>query len=77
MKNTQLRAEPKVPLADRLDPENPKTEKILAAHEQACDNKQQGYLDPYTGLFVMTADFHINRGYCCTRGCRHCPFTQE
>jgi hypothetical protein len=25
----------------------------------------------------MTAEFHINRGHCCERGCRHCPFTNE
>lgn len=77
MKNRQLRPEPHVPLAERLDPDDPKTRRILAAHAQACANKEQGYLDPYTQLFAMTADYHINRGYCCTRGCRHCPFTQE
>jgi len=77
MKNTQLRPEPRVPLTERLDPNDPKTEKILAAHEVACANKEQGYLDPYTRLFVMTVEFHMDRGYCCERGCRHCPFTKE
>jgi hypothetical protein len=49
----------------------------MAEHDQACASKQQGYLDPFTGLFVMTANFHIDRGYCCSRGCRHCPFTKD
>lgn len=26
------------------------------------------------GLMVMTARYHIKRGYCCGSGCRHCPF---
>lgn len=77
MKNTRLRPEPTIPLTERLDPNDPKTEKIQATHEVACANKEQGYLDPYTRLFVMTAQFHINRGYCCERGCRHCPFMPD
>lgn len=26
------------------------------------------------GLKVFTEEFHIERGYCCGSGCRHCPF---
>lgn len=26
------------------------------------------------GLLVMTARFHLRRGYCCGNLCRHCPF---
>jgi hypothetical protein len=26
------------------------------------------------GLVVFTAAFHLRRGYCCDRGCRHCPY---
>jgi uncharacterized protein DUF5522 len=33
-----------------------------------------GYLDPRTGLFVLTAGFLAARGTCCGRGCRHCPY---
>jgi hypothetical protein len=31
------------------------------------------------GKFVLTADFLKRRGYCCTNGCRNCPygFNQE
>ena len=26
------------------------------------------------GLMVLTARYHLRRGYCCEQGCRHCPF---
>jgi hypothetical protein len=26
------------------------------------------------GLFVLTEAYLRSRGYCCTNGCRHCPF---
>jgi hypothetical protein len=26
------------------------------------------------GLFVMTAKYHLNRGFCCGNACKHCPF---
>ena len=32
------------------------------------------YLDPETGLFVLTEAYLRRRGYCCGNGCRHCPF---
>lgn len=25
-------------------------------------------------LLVYTAAFHLQRGYCCGSGCRHCPY---
>ena len=30
------------------------------------------YLDH--GLMVLTARYHLRRGYCCEQGCRHCPY---
>jgi len=27
-----------------------------------------------TGYYVMTADTHARRGFCCENGCRHCPY---
>ena len=27
-----------------------------------------------SGLFVFTASYHLERGYCCGSGCRHCPY---
>jgi hypothetical protein len=29
------------------------------------------------GLMVLTETYHLNRGYCCGNGCRHCPFEDE
>ncbi|RYY16175.1 MAG: hypothetical protein EOO04_27400 [Chitinophagaceae bacterium] len=26
------------------------------------------------GLMVMTKAYHLERGFCCGNGCRHCPF---
>ncbi|THU41786.1 hypothetical protein FAM09_06705 [Niastella caeni] len=26
------------------------------------------------GYMVLTAQYHLERGYCCGNGCRHCPF---
>jgi len=29
------------------------------------------------GLMVLTAKYHLERGYCCGNGCKHCPFNYE
>lgn len=29
------------------------------------------------GLITFTASYHLNRGYCCGSGCRHCPYDYE
>ena len=47
---------------------------ILAAHRAAVDAGEPGYLDPVTGLFVLTAAELAARGSCCDSGCRHCPY---
>ena len=26
------------------------------------------------GLLVFTEQYHLEKGYCCGHGCRHCPF---
>ncbi len=46
----------------------------MRAHDAAVRAGQGGYLDPSSGLFVMTASGLAERGYCCDNGCRHCPF---
>ena len=28
----------------------------------------------YDGSIIMTEEYHINRGYCCGSGCKHCPY---
>lgn len=47
---------------------------ILRRHEEAMAAGHPGYLDPQTGLFVITALTHAERGRCCGNGCRHCPY---
>lgn len=29
------------------------------------------------GLFVFTEAYHLQRGYCCGNGCKHCPYDYE
>jgi Family of unknown function (DUF5522) len=70
----QLRPEILTPHPSRLDPDRPDYPAIMAAHRQAVAAGEPGYTDPTTGLFVMTARFLWERGYCCDQGCRHCPF---
>lgn len=69
-----MRANPMEPHPSRLAPDHPGREEILARHRDALAAGQGGYLDPASGLFVLTAKFLADRGYCCTRGCRHCPY---
>lgn len=26
------------------------------------------------GLFVFTEKYHLEKGYCCKNGCKHCPY---
>lgn len=68
------RAAPRTPHPDRLNPQTPGYTEIMHAHDVAEARGEPGYLDPFTGLFVMTAGFHLKRGTCCHNGCRHCPY---
>lgn len=62
------------PAAERLALDHPRRAELLAAHRAAVEAGEPGYLDPETGLFVMTAAYLAARGTCCGSGCRHCPF---
>jgi hypothetical protein len=62
------------PHPDRLPADHPGRAAVLAAHAAALGQGQAGYSDPVTGLFVLTARFLADRGTCCGRGCRHCPY---
>lgn len=35
------------------------------------------YIDTATGYTVLTAKYHLDKGYCCGNGCRHCPYQFE
>ncbi len=61
------------PHPSRFSPDRPDYAACLAAHEAAMSAGEMGYMDPSTGLFVMTAQ-HLAERPCCDRGCRHCPW---
>ena len=62
------------PHPSRLAPDHPYRAAILRAHAQAIADGSAGYPDPSTGFFVLTATYLADRGTCCGRGCRHCPY---
>jgi hypothetical protein len=62
------------PHPQRLPLDHPFRSEILRRHAAALAAGDPGYLDPATGLFVITAKTHADRGRCCGNGCRHCPF---
>lgn len=62
------------PHPSRLPADAPRRDEVLTAHSAALEVGEAGYLDPDTGLFVLTAGFLAARGTCCGRGCRHCPY---
>jgi hypothetical protein len=62
------------PHPGRLPVDHPQRGEILAAHDTALEAHDAGYIDPVTGLFVLTAAYLADRGFCCDQGCRHCPY---
>lgn len=62
------------PHHERLAPDHPRRDAILAAHAAALDAGAPTYVDPATGFVVFTAAFLLGRGTCCDTGCRHCPY---
>jgi hypothetical protein len=62
------------PHASRMPDDPAYQSEILEAHDGALARDEAGYLDPRTGLFVLSAGFLAARGTCCGRGCRHCPY---
>ena len=55
----------------------PPSPRALAMHEAACKRGELGYIDPDSGLFVMTSVYLTQQGDCCGSGCRHCPWDEE
>ena len=29
------------------------------------------------GYIVLTEKYHLNKGFCCGNGCKHCPYNYE
>jgi hypothetical protein len=67
-------AQPEEPDSSHVDADQSRKRAILAAHAAAVATGDAGYLDPETGLFVLTAATLASRGECCGQGCRHCPY---
>jgi hypothetical protein len=65
------------PSVSRLPADHPRRKEILTAHAAALAARAAGYTDPASGLFVLTAAFLADRGWCCDRGCRHCPYIAD
>lgn len=65
------------PAAQRLPLDHPRRAEILTAHGAALAGGEAMYSDPETGLSVLTAAYLADRGYCCERGCRHCPYVAD
>jgi len=36
--------------------------------------KEDDYYLNAAGLMVLTEKYHKRRGYCCEKGCLHCPY---
>jgi Family of unknown function (DUF5522) len=62
------------PHPDRLSPDDPAYAQIIQAHADALGAGVDTYVDPRSGLTVLTAGYLAQRGYCCESGCRHCPY---
>lgn len=62
------------PHPSRLAPDHPGRDAVLDRHARAVASGLSTYLDPATGYTVFTATYLATRGYCCSSGCRHCPW---
>ncbi|HRG44891.1 MAG TPA: DUF5522 domain-containing protein [Leptospiraceae bacterium] len=59
-----------------MDTNKTHSEKI----SQSADNQNlspDGMYYIENGFYVFTEKFHLKRGYCCSNGCRHCPYTSR
>lgn len=64
------------PHPSRLDPGRDDYDEIIERHATAVRAGEPTYVDPATGLLVLTVAVHLERGACCGSGCRHCPYVE-
>lgn len=50
---------------------------VQTLHDTADTAGLDGYIDPNTGLFALTAGRLRRAGSCCGSGCRHCPWPPD
>jgi Family of unknown function (DUF5522) len=48
-------------------------DKDISPNNQPFEEESKYYYYE-NGLMVFTEAYHLLRGYCCERGCRHCPY---
>ena len=72
----QLPASLADPHPSRLGVGHPVRDAIIDAHRAALASGEPFYLDPESGLWVMTAASLWERA-CCNNGCRHCPHLER
>ena len=63
------------PSERRFDYDHPLAALRLQRHRDALMAGAASYVDPETGDTVLTAESLMEQGFCCSLGCRHCPFT--
>ncbi|KJE76654.1 DUF5522 domain-containing protein [Ferrimicrobium acidiphilum] len=63
------------PSERRFDYDHPMAMVRLTLHRDALAVGAEAYCDPVTGDFVLCSRALMERGFCCSLGCRHCPFT--
>ncbi len=44
----------------------------MGKKESANEDGELWYFE--NGLTVFTEKYHLERGFCCKSGCRHCPY---
>ncbi|MEP5613963.1 MAG: DUF5522 domain-containing protein [Cyclobacteriaceae bacterium] len=44
----------------------------MGRKETAKEDADLWYFE--NGLMVFTKKYHLDRGFCCKSGCRHCPY---
>jgi len=38
------------------------------------ESKEEDYYTDSRGRRVFTETYHLRRGFCCSSGCKHCPY---
>lgn len=46
----------------------------LSVNQKLIEGIDFYYEGPY---MVLTEKYHLDKGYCCGNGCRHCPYEYE
>jgi len=61
----------------RQEPEEPVDDQLANKPEVKPLQEATDYYINEDGLMVFTAQYHLNRGYCCGNGCKHCPYLKK